>query len=231
VLALLAKDPAHRPAPLVAAVDAIDGGPSISLVRRPRRRLRWAMAGTATLALAGIGGVAFMSSGSTGTEPRDEACVPASERIAGLWTVPQRQVIAVRYAAVGRKDATATWNIIDRNMTAYLGAWATRWDAACKSPDRATDPLLYAQRLTCLENSLSTARGEMEALPPADPSRHASTFEGAPVRASSLTECDSVGMLRSQLPTPPPEQRAEIQRIREADRQRVIRWLAEHAAR
>ncbi|HSD91341.1 MAG TPA: serine/threonine-protein kinase [Kofleriaceae bacterium] len=230
VLALLAKDPANRPAPLVAAVDALSGVTSLkNIVRPPRPRRRRLIAGASLFGVLGVAGVALAVRGakSSTASAGDEACLPAAQRLAGMWDLPKRTAIAVRFASVGRRDASATWDLIDRNMKGFLDAWATRWDAACKSPDRSRDPLLYAQRLTCLDTSLTEARGVIESLPPADPGLYSVNIAGAPVRASSLEDCDSVAMLRAQLPAPPPEHRAEVQRLSselqslEADRRAV----------
>ncbi|HTL37632.1 MAG TPA: serine/threonine-protein kinase [Kofleriaceae bacterium] len=196
VLALMAKDPAQRPTSLVAAIESIVEG---TLPRQPRRRRRALSLGVvAAVALAGAGAaVRFAGSSSEA----DEGCTPASERLAPVWAGSTREKILARF--VGRTDIVTTGKLLSGNLDRYSAEWSRQWKAACHAPDRKTDPLLYGQRITCLDNAFLALRGYTSSVMAIDVTAFSEGYIGAD-RLPALPDCESVAVLRVQSPSPPP---------------------------
>jgi len=211
VLALLAKDPAERPALLATAIDAIAG--DAVLPARPRRshRARLALAVAAT-ALAGI---VVWNRGCVAPVADDE-CGVAAERLTGVWDPPTRAAVEARFASVPRPDVAGTWRRVSTDLDAYAARWSTQWDEACAA-DRKTDPLLHVQRLTCLETALLQFRGATRSLAAVDIATfsHGAFADFVPSVTPSLAACTNVAILREQRPPPPPGLRDEVTELAE----------------
>ncbi|HTR49231.1 MAG TPA: hypothetical protein VMJ10_00910, partial [Kofleriaceae bacterium] len=93
-----------------------------------------------------------------------------------------------------------------RDFDKTSAAWAVQWDAACHSDERRNDPLLHAQRLTCLENVRIELYGRVTALGDVDV-----TDADIPGPIGRVVEdCANATVLRAQVPAPPREQRAAV---------------------
>src|SRR5262249_26213222 len=128
VLALLAKQPEERPAPLVPAVDAIAGDVSFAAPPRLRRR-RFVLVAAIGGALAGL--VAFTWSRVKTAASPAATCARGSERLAGVWDDERKAAFAAHFATVDRPDVATTSRFIIRDFDAYAAEWARQWDAAC----------------------------------------------------------------------------------------------------
>jgi tRNA A-37 threonylcarbamoyl transferase component Bud32 len=201
VLALLAKDPAQRPPVLADAIAAIAGDASLpAKPRRPRGKLL-AVAG---VAVAGVAGWLAW--------PRSDDCVSPASKLAGIWDARTRAKVAARFAAPHRSDVDGTWRVTSGELDDYAAAWSTQWTAACRADDRKTDPLLYAQRTTCLENALLAMRGITESIATIDVVAYTAGDIGTPF-LPVLADCQSTPVLRVQPPAPAPAVRDEVGRL------------------
>lgn len=211
VLSLLAKDPGERPGKLVAAVDALVGEAPLPARTRRRRWRRWAVGGALATVAAGATGALFVA-GNGGTPSRG-SCALASARLAGVWDD------AIRAKAAGPFEANSSdpqvrssWSWTVRVFDGFATAWQAQWDAACASEDRTRDPLLYAQRIACLDNALVDFTGATSSLLAVEVTSFADSFSGN-FSLPDLRDCATTAVLRAQHAPPPPEHRAEITQL------------------
>jgi serine/threonine-protein kinase len=207
VLALMAKDPAQRPVSLVDAIAAIAGDAALPAKPRTPLRWRWLAAGAAALALAG--GATIYARGCVA--PGDD-CVAPETRLAGVWDGPARQAAQARFAAARRADVDASFRVLAGILDDYTHEWSRQWVDACHAPDRKTDPLLYAQRTTCLENALIAMQGFTDSVAAAEVVPFSEGFNGEPW-FPALADCEAIPVLRAQPPAPPPAIRAQVDRL------------------
>jgi tetratricopeptide (TPR) repeat protein len=162
----------------------------------------------AAMAASAVGfGAWHVASSRTGTDV--DECAPASERLAGVWDTATRDALAQRIAAAHREDVDATWRWTVHELDDTASKWAARWDDACRAPDRKTDPLLYAQRMTCLEEVLLDLHGQTAALADMKPTDVFGGMGGGEY-GRVVEDCANIAVLRGQVPAPPPEQREHI---------------------
>jgi tetratricopeptide (TPR) repeat protein len=186
LLALLAKDPAARPAKLADAVAALEGSAKLRVRRlRPRHLLA-----LLPLAAAGIAIAAW---------PRGETACPS--KLDAFWPAQRARLVA-KFSGPALARVTA-------QLDAVAAQWNARWQAACHA-DRETDPLLYGQRIACLENARLDFEGD---------ATHVATYDAATLEellveglgtGRSLTDCDNPAVLRAQVPPPPAAVRAQV---------------------
>jgi tetratricopeptide (TPR) repeat protein len=216
VLALLAKDPADRPSSLVGAVDAIVGDAPLPTAPRGRRTVRSMWLAIGVIGAVGIAGTVIVRGYASSADDTTDECAPATERLATIWDPPTRDAIAARFAAVSRVDVASTWHHLSEDLDAYAARWSTLWEHACHPSNRkAEEPLLHAQRLTCLENALLELRGTSKSLMAIDVSgfAHATDrYELASANAA-LDGCANDVVLREQRSPPPPAVRDEVTRL------------------
>ncbi len=227
VLALLAKDPTQRPLPLAPAVAAIDG--DAALPARPRRsRVPWVAGGAALAMLAGAG---IAAQRGCGASEEEVSCATAAQRLAGVWDSETRREIASRFAAVPDLEVATTWKVFSAELDRYAERWSEQWAAACGGDDRQHDPLLYAQRLTCLENALVAFRGITQSAREIDVAMFSAGYIGTSVLFPT-TDCASTPVLRAQAPAAPPELRERVGRlVSDVERARVTLRTAFNANR
>jgi len=223
VMKTLHKDPQHRYASAQQLADDLERyRKNLPIHARPatlayracklvrRHRVTFAVAiGTAVVVAASAS--AYIVARGSGA-PLPDICKPAAERLAGVWDPATRDAVAARFAAKHRPDVTATWRIMSGQLDDYAADWSRRWTAACHADDRTSDPLLFAQRLTCLDNAWLILRGIAQGTASVDPVAFSDGYVGSGL-LTVLADCDSTPVLRAQAPTPPPEQREEIARL------------------
>ena len=208
LLSLLAKDPTDRPPSLATAVAALEG--SITLRRMRARHVRQ-LAATAVV-VGGLGFGAFELATRTTADP--DGCAPASERLRGIWDPEVVAAIDARFANSPPPGTAASWRSDRAQLGAFAARWAGQWDAACHAPDRTSDPLLYAQRSTCLENTLLGLHGLILSLTTMDLA-HYESFDSGFVSYDSRTiaDCESAAVLRAQVAAPPPSVRERVKEL------------------
>ncbi len=206
VLALLAKDPADRPASLVNAIDALAGATTLR-ARRWKRRARWTAMIAVPLALAATVVVMWPSTGDA------SECAPAAERLVGIWDPQIRAAIETRFAGVKRRDIPGTWRAVATELDGTTNRWSAEWDRACNSGERATDPLLHQQRLNCLENVLLELGGATASMKTIDIALFSTGWVGGLNAGIQPEDCARAEVARAQPPGSRPEQRAEITRL------------------
>lgn len=217
----LDEDPARRYATVAALADDLRrylAGTAVAargpgLWYRARKALRrWRaplLAASVTVAASAIG-IGAWHRATSRSEVADDRCVPAREHLAGVWDAATRDALAQHFAAAHRGDVDATWGWIARELDDTASKWAARWDDACRAPDRRTDPLLYAQRMTCLEEILLDLRGQTASLADMTPTDLSRGFGGGGAYGRVVEDCANTAVLRAQVPAPPPEQREHI---------------------
>ena len=222
LLALLAKDPADRPLPLAGAIARIS--PDAPLPPRPPARVRRVAVLGALGLLVSTAAIMLVVRHETqpGAPLEDAACPRAASRLVGVWDAPTRAKVETRFAASPRLDAPGVWRVLAAQLDARSAQWATMWDAACTSQDRINDPLLYAQRLTCLENALLETRSTTDVLVDVDAGAFMENFFG--INANPLEDCQSTEILRAQPAAAPASKRDAIV-AREANFNRIS-WKA-----
>ncbi len=206
VLALLAKDPAERPASLGAAVDALAGS---ARLRVRSKRLRYAAIGVVAAGGAALG-VANLPAGSP-HEPKPD-CVPAAERIAEIWNTSSRASIDAHFTSK-RDDVRQAWKRTSDSLDAVVGRWSTQWDQACHAADRTTDAMLYGERIACLDTALLGLQGWLGDLATTDIVTFAETSTGEVdlgTGGRALADCENPAALRAQVPPPPLAARPRI---------------------
>lgn len=190
----------------------------------PRRRTRWWW-------LAGVGAVLAIAVFAFARRPAAEAdtCIAAPQRLAGVWDDARRAQLATLFGTVNRPIVASTLALVRGDLDAYADAWATQWTGACASEDRKRDPLLYQQRLNCLDRALVDFGGITRSMLEVEPGAfsdgwNATLFTWGP----SVEACAQVESLRAMPPAPRPELREEvgklvleIHRAREVARQAV----------
>lgn len=207
VLALMAKDPAQRPPLLAPAIAAIAGEAALPALYDRPRRARWPFVALGVVAAGGIAAFALSrAKSSTGADAA--SCAPATERLAGVWDAPTREALAATFRAPKQPAVDATWRAVLADLDDYAGKWSTQWETACTA-DRSADPLLAAQRDTCLENALIDLRGITRSLATSDPVAFSEGWNGVFMHAS-LADCANEKALRAQTPAPPPENRDKV---------------------
>jgi tRNA A-37 threonylcarbamoyl transferase component Bud32/tetratricopeptide (TPR) repeat protein len=211
LLALLSKDPADRPSPLLAAIRALEGTEKLPPLRRPRT-------GTSRRIAIGVGAIAVVATVTALVVRRGEhanpvaACEPARDRLAGIWDESTRAAAEARFRAVSRPTVPGTWRVLAADLDRYSTQWGTQWDEACRSPDAQADLLLHAQRLTCLENALLDLRGVSESLARVDVASFADSWNGD-LEHAVLDDCATTAVLRAQVPAPALAVRGEVSRL------------------
>ena len=208
LLALLAKEPADRPLPLQRAVAQLS--PEAPLPPRPRARVRrnaLVAAIAAGVLAAGTGATLFAMRSSAPVE--DLACPSSTTRLVGTWDPTTRARFEASFLASKRADARDAWRVLSGELDERNGRWAKMWDTACKSSDRVDDPLLYAQRITCLDNMLFETRaitgtfdGDLEGV--------LANRVGIGYSTDPLDDCARPGVLHAQPSGAPASKRAAI---------------------
>lgn len=144
----LAVDPAKRHPDLSSIVTTLQS------VLSPRRS-RWWIAAT-TVPLAALGGFVFLQEPPAARSLED--CLPAAQRLAGIWDDEVKETLALRYGVSGEPPFVAsTWRFQAAQQDAFVAEWTESYERACSnasSPDTATRRLA-AQRLDCLDLGLT----------------------------------------------------------------------------
>ena len=208
VMMALHKEPAQR----YASVEALDDDLGRYLAhlpvraRRPtlgyriarfarRHRGKLAVAAAAVTAAVAITIVAARSTAPTDTCGGD----PSTE----YWNPTVRATIAPRFT---KPVDVRLWSYASRQLDALARGWSAQWTAACHA-DRTADPLLYGQRIACLDGALLNLRGITDALEHGEePTTAAKRIGGT----SMLTDCANLAVLRAQVPPPPPALRDRV---------------------
>jgi tetratricopeptide (TPR) repeat protein len=168
-----------------------------------RRRRAPILAACAAVVASVVGFGAYLATS------RSDDCAPARERLAGVWDAATRDALGKRFGAAGRADVDATWRELTRHIDKTAVTWAAHWDEACHAPDRASDPLLYAQRLTCLENVLIELHGGVASFFELDTDTLV-YYDDLGSVGRIVEDCASTAVLRAQVPAPPPELRDRV---------------------
>jgi tRNA A-37 threonylcarbamoyl transferase component Bud32 len=135
-----------------------------------------------------------------------------ADRLVGVWTDSIRLGLRARFAATPGPDIPGGWIAIERELDTYATRLGELWDDAIASPDRERDPLLYAQRLACLENGFIALKGIVESTATAEIGPFVKGYAGG-FAMPFLEDCTQVSVLRAQIPAPPAEQRDEVARL------------------
>jgi hypothetical protein len=204
VLALMAKDPADRPATLGTAIAALDG--SIRLRHRRSRRARLLALG-AVLATTTTVAAIQIARGHDAAAAAD--CAPAAERLARVWDPAVRTELEGRFAYEKPYVQTA-WRATADYLDREAVKWSAQWDHACHADDRTTDPLLAAQRLTCLENQHLELRAKVAELDRQRTPEEMKMLGLFPGWGRTIDDCASTSVLRGQVPAPPPNVRPRV---------------------
>ncbi len=229
VLALLEKDPALRPLPLVSAVAALDGVPL---------RRRWSTR-TKVAALAAplvIGGVAFAIASRDPAPVVDSeivapvgGCQDSSRRLSSVWDDKVRAELANRFAG-GSAGDREWWLDATKALDDFATGWGVAWDGACHHDDEVRDPLRHAQRLACLENAFLDLRAGVDALSTIEVKTLVDIFDPRGLdglRGRKLVDCQNPRVLRAQVAAPPIEHRDRIAALwRDANRVLMEAWIA-----
>ncbi len=219
VLSLLEKEPEARPPRLAAAIAGLAPDAPQPPQPRTQRRRRVLIAGVGAIATAAAVSIGYAVTRHESQPDADAACPAAASRLVGVWDAPTRKQAETRFAATNRPDASHVWQRLSSELDERNARWSTMWDQACRSPDRVDDPLLYAQRLTCLESALLETRSTTDVLADADAGSFMNSFSG--LWLNPVEDCESNAILRAQPPTVAPRKRDEIGAI-EADFSRTL---------
>ena len=199
VFALLAKDPADRPAPLSLAIRALEG--AIKL-RRRRRRLWLGIAMTAAVGT-------LIAVGATRKRGAVDDCAPASDRLAQVWTAQIADAAAPAFAIQGRPGVASSWKAGRAALDGLAAQWSEQWDAACHA-DRAADPLLYGQRIACLDNALLDLKNTITSITSRPADYVFDPLLDAGTGGRVLEDCANADVLRAQVPPPPVAVRGRV---------------------
>jgi tetratricopeptide (TPR) repeat protein len=219
----LDEDPARRYASAAALGDDLQRylagtavaarGPAVWYrARKALRRRRAPLLAVSVAVAASAVGMGAWHRATSRSEVADDRCAPARERLAGVWDAASRDALAQHFAAAHSKKVDEAWIRIARELDDAAAKWAVRWDDACRAPDRRTDPLLYAQRMTCLEGVLFDLHGETLDLADMKPTdlTDLRSVGGGGIDGRVLEDCANTAVLRAQVPAPPPDQREHI---------------------
>jgi eukaryotic-like serine/threonine-protein kinase len=142
----LATDPAKRFPSMQALL--------VELARDPRKRLRVIAVGLGVVAIAG--GAAWLA-----LRPATDVCGGASDRLAIAWNPPQREALAVAFAASGRPDAIDVF----ARVAPMIDDWSNRWErgyvGACE--DARVRQIQSEHMLDLRMDCLTSRLGEMAA--------------------------------------------------------------------
>jgi tetratricopeptide (TPR) repeat protein len=195
ITALLAKDPAQRPLPLVPAIEAMVGEATLPAAPRPPRSKRWWLAVPLVLAAIGAGAV-WMLSRDRGGDAAEPSCPSGVERLAGVWDPMVKASVMSRFLASPksfvRDFGKVAFDVTD-NVVADLRAGQ---DAYCREAG-TVDPLLHAQRDDCLDERVRQLQLEIKRWQTDDVEKEALIV---PERIVNMTECQDDRIVRAQLP-------------------------------
>ena len=181
-----------------------------------RRRRRWWIAAAAVAAgtSIAIAGLAYRDEPSAVAATDISACAPAATRLKGVWDPDLRSRVEQRFLASPALHVRGAWNAIRGDLDQQAADWSRFWDAACASPDRSADPLLFAQRLTCADHRLIElgAHAAVLADHEIDVETYSMSFAGG-LGLNTVDDCDEVALLRAQVPAPPPSARPELEAV------------------
>ena len=190
----LSVDPSQRHANMGVLVDVLERE------LRPQRS-RWWIPAT-VIPVVAVAGFALTRNEATGAQ---DECVPAPERLAGVWDDAVRARLAAKFNAADEHAFVAnTWASLERSLDGLTGRWTTTYEGACAAI-HAPDPAarrLAAQRFDCLDAGLMLVDAVAKEADARDPVEYARAFKGV-VRQPGLVTCDSDAFVRS-LPAPPP---------------------------
>jgi tetratricopeptide (TPR) repeat protein/predicted Ser/Thr protein kinase len=142
-------DPDDRWPSMTALIAALDADPD---ARRRKLLIRAAIAGAVVAAAVVIVVLAMRGRGSGA--PSANICVPASERLAGVWDDALATELRERATKVDKSYARKAWASIEGELDDFSASWRSVYDAACESDERTRDPQLYGQRMACLDRRL-----------------------------------------------------------------------------
>ena len=201
----LATEPAHRHPDMAQVVRTLD------TVLTPRRA-RWWIPATAVPLLA----VAAYAAVREAPAARSlEDCLPAAERLAGVWDDDARAALASTFAASPAPYVAATWESLRRQQDEIAAAWGRSYERACVATSSADAAIrrLAAQRLDCLDGSLPML-GRFAKLDTVQAAQQfASGYDGS-AHTSGLA-CENDEFVRRLPPPPDPEVAAKELEVRE----------------
>jgi eukaryotic-like serine/threonine-protein kinase len=150
-----------------------DRWPSMEeLLARLGRTHRWSRTtGLAGIAFAGAGAVWVASS----EPPEPVGCVPASERLDGVWDDTIRGAVREAFWATDVVHATQTFDLVRSRLDAYASEWSASYADTCVAPaTERTDG-----RRLCLERRLRDLEALTEVLAESDTGVVARAVEAA----------------------------------------------------
>lgn len=176
--------------------------------------------------VAAFGLVSLVAAGSVTAlvvSSRSPACVPASERLSGVWDQATRTRLAAEYAEVAAvRYVPRSWERVRDRTDQWVEDWQTQYGRACEhEPGRdAAARLAHAQRMACLDAALAELEMTVEVHHETDKAFAAASGYGMELPA--LEDCEDDAALRRLLPLPSDAQvhaavtdlRRELTRVR-----------------
>lgn len=190
----LAIDPAKRHPDVASIVTTLE------TVLSPRRSRWWVAA--ATVPLAALGGFVFLREPAAARSLED--CLPAAQRLEGIWDDEVRADLAANFEADPAPFVAASWASIQRQQDEIASEWAASYAQACantSSADTATRRLA-AQRLDCLDWMLPKIDVLANLDSAAAARQFAAGYHGTVGASSDWLACTNDATVR-RLPAPP----------------------------
>ena len=203
----LSVDPAARHPNMRALLAALARDPA-------RTRRRWAMSGSALLAVAALGAVGSRMFAKQQVDP----CAGGAAKVAAVWDGSTRAKIGAAFDASALPYAKPSFATVAAALDAYAQRWAGMYQDACMATrvrGEQSDELLDL-RMACLTNHLRETGAFTKLLETAD----RKVIDRAPASAQNLPtldDCANVTLLRGEARLPPDAQsRAAIDEVRGA---------------
>jgi tetratricopeptide (TPR) repeat protein len=187
----LSVDPQDRYPQMEDLLAALAANPQ----RARRRRLRIGAAFSMVLATAGLSWWAITRS--------DRLCKSALEQVGAVWNPPLKQSLQAAFAATGRPDAKAQWDLAQRGLELWWQAWGSTRTEACEATrvrGEQSDQIL-GLRMACLDRRREETRALLDLFQHAD----GDVVAKAPEAIDALTSVRSCSDVEALLaPVPPP---------------------------
>ena len=203
----LSVDPAARHPNMRALLAALSRDPA-------RTRRRWALSGSALIAVAALGALGSRMLAAKQVDP----CAGGAAKAASVWDASTRAKVEAAFDASGLAYAKPSFAAVAAALDAYAQRWTGMYQDACMATrvrGEQSDELLDL-RMACLTNHLRETGAFTKLLESAD----RQVIDRAPASAQNLPtldDCANVALLRGEtrLPTDP-QSRAAIDEVRGA---------------
>ena len=133
----------------------------------------------------------------------DQLCTGAKEKLAEIWSQPQKESLHKAFSATKLSYAEDTLERVQKTFDSYVRNWATQYRQACEATHvrGVQSEEIMDLRMSCLNQGLRELAALVRIFCTADKGVVVRAIQ-ASSRLSSLSDCQNIELLKSKMPPP-----------------------------